>query len=169
MALTAYLVADKLTNPAAHKIGIVQMEKLVYDFKGMKEATRSYALKTERWNTENDSLENKLKQLYQQLRIDSLQKNTAALKKDVQLFIAFKRSYTEYAQQLQETAAKEDKQMTLGVINQVNDYMQRYAKQYNYDVILCNSDQQSVGYAKEHIDITGQVLDFANRQYEGLK
>lgn len=169
IALAIYMVAEKFTGSSNCKTGIVQMDKLVYEFKGMKEATENYAGKMNKWNAQSDSLESRLKFLYGQIRLDSLNKDQAKLDKDIKVFMIFKQSYAEYMHSVQENAGKEDKQMTIGVINQVNEYIKEYAGEKGYDLILCNSQQQSVGYAKEHIDITQKVLEFANNKYEGKK
>jgi len=165
--LIVYIVADKFTTANTSKTGIVQMEKLVYDFKGMKEATASYTHKMKQWSAQSDSLENKLKELYRQIRLDSLSNNKAKLESDTRRFMTFKQSYTGYVNNMRDNADKEDRQMTLGVVNQVNEYIKAYARQEGYDLILCNSQQQSIGYAKAQTDITQKVLEFANNKYEG--
>ena len=169
LAITAWLLTDKYTTKTMRKIGVVQMEKLVYDFKGMKEATKNYTVKIEQWKSQSDSMEVTLKELYTQIRLDSLIKNQAKLDKDIRTFVAYKQRYEEHLQVMQEKAGDADKQMTLGVINQVNESIKTYAQEQGYDVILCNSAQQSVGYAKNQVDVTEQVLEFANKQYEGVK
>lgn len=169
LALAAFVITDKLTNSTAKKIGVVQMEKLVYDFKGMKEATEHYKNKLEQWKLQSDSMETKLKELYSQIRMDSLSRDQARLNKDINTFMIFKQAYADYVQATQERADRDDKQMTMGVINQVNEYMKLYAEKHGYDVIFCNSTQQSIGYAKDALDVTKDVLEFSNKQYEGVK
>lgn len=170
IALTAWLVIDKLTASGIQKIGVVQMEKLVYDFKGMKDATQNYTGKLEKWKTQADSLEGNLKALYNQIRLDSLNKDKTKLDKDIRAFMLFKQSYNNYQQAMQEKAGEEDKKMTLGVINQIHECMKLYAEKKGYDMILCNSEQQqNIGYSKTQMDITKEVLEFANNHYEGLK
>jgi Skp family chaperone for outer membrane proteins len=153
--ISIYLLVDKFTGSSAKKIGVVQMEKLVYDYKGMKDATEKYTRKMNSWNA---------------IRIDSINKDQQKLNKDIQLFLVFKQSYMENAQNMQANAEKEDKNMTLGVVNQVNEYIKSYAKDKGYDLILCNTDQyQNVGFSKEQLDITKDLLEYANRKYAGEK
>src|SRR6478736_10001731 len=86
LGIVVYLFADRVWNTNSKKIGVVQMEKLVYDFKGMKEATKKYTLKTKNWDKKSDSLETCLSELYSQIRIDSLQRNKENLEKDLRTF-----------------------------------------------------------------------------------
>ena len=169
IAFAIYLTTEKIAGSNDCKTGVVQMDKLIYDFKGMKEATEKYTAKMNSWSSQSDSLETRLKVLYEQIRIDSLNKDQAKLDKDIKAFMIFKQSYAGYMRNMQENADKEDKQMTIGVVNQVNEYIKEYAKANGYDLILCNSQQQSVGYAKEQVDITQKLLEFANNKYEGIK
>jgi Skp family chaperone for outer membrane proteins len=169
LALSVYLFTDKMMGAKSKKIGVIQMDKLVYDFKGMKEATDKYSSRLKGWNQESDSLESRLKELYNQIRVDSANKDHMKLDQDIKVFMIFKQSYMEHMQTLQANAEKEDKQMTIGVVNQVNEYIKSYAKAEAYDVVLCNTQEQSVAYAKDRVDITQQVLEYANKQYEGVK
>jgi len=168
LIFSIYLVVDWIVNKT-QKIGIVQMDKLIYDFNGMKEATDKYAAKMKHWSSESDSLEGKLQELLTQIRLDSLNKDKNKLNRDIQTFFLYKKSYTQYIQNTEENAKEEDKDMTLGVVNQVNEYIKSYAVEKGFDVILTNTQQQSVGYAKEMVDVTGQVLAYANKKYEGVK
>jgi outer membrane protein len=167
LILLAYLLIDKFTNSNVTKIGVVQMDKLVYEFKGMKEATNRYSEKMKSWNGKSDSLERKLKELYNQIRLDSLGKDQLKLDRDIKIFMIFKQSYMEYVQNVQANAEKEDKEMTLGVVNQVNEYIKDFAKKEGFDLILTNNQQQSVGYAKDALEVTSKVLEYANNQYDG--
>lgn len=170
LSISAYLLADNFFGSSSKKIGVVQMDKLVYDFKGMKEATEKYTKKMTSWSNQKDSLEKRLQELYNQIRIDSVNKDQAKLSRDIQIFMIFKQSYIDYTQNLDINADKEDKEMTAGVMNQVNEYIKNYAKEEGYDMILCNNAQyQSVGFGKEQIDITQKMLEYANKKYEGTK
>lgn len=169
VAAVVWLAADKFNGSNVKKTGVVQMEKLIYDFNGMKEATKQYTAKMDKWQRRTDSLENKLKDLYDQLRLDSLSKNKVRIERAAQNFLLFRQSYAEYGQSVREMAENEDRQMTLGVINQMNEYIKQFAEKKGYDVIFCNNHEQTVGYAKEQIDVTQELLEFANNEYAGAK
>jgi Skp family chaperone for outer membrane proteins len=149
------------------KIGVIQMNELVYEYKGMKEATAKYGAKIEKWNTQNDSLEQSLKKLIQDIRMDSINKDMTKLKQDQQLFLIKRQSFLEYRDKLTNAAQEEDTKTTAGVMAQLNEQIKAYAVQEGYDVILCNTQMNNVGYAAEAIDITKNVLEFANKKYNG--
>lgn len=167
-AIIFYLVIDRVASTNSKKIGVVQMEKLVYDYKGMKDATQRYSLKTKSWNARTDSLETKLSDLYHQIRLDSIRKDNKRLESDIRTFVLCRDSYAGFIEKMKSEAEQEDKELTVGVINQINAYIKAYAIEKGYDVVLCNSQVQTVGHAKDQIDITQEVLDYANKKYEGL-
>jgi len=167
MVLSVILIIDKFFN-TGEKIGVVQMDKLVYDFKGMKEATEKYSSKLRSWSAESDSLENNLKALLQQIRFDSISMDRERLERDIRTFRLFKRSYAEHIQNSEEKVLKEDKEMTLGVVNQLNEYIKAYAMKEGFAVIFINTQQQSVGYVKEKTDVTLKILAYANNKYDGV-
>jgi len=169
IVLAVYIIFDKAANNPGKKIGVVQMEKLVYDFNGMKEATKLYNEKVSEWGIQTDSMQLKLSSLYEQIRLDSLNKDKDKLKNDIRKFLILKKSYTDYAKNVKETASEKDKEMTLGVVNQLNEYIKNYAMEEGYDVILCNSPQQNIGHVADKIDVTEEVLAYSNKKYEGLK
>jgi Skp family chaperone for outer membrane proteins len=170
LAITIYLLAEKAGGKTGAKTAVVQMDQLVLEFKGMKEASTAYGRKLESWNQESDSLERQLRGLYQQLREDSISKNSSRLKQDLARFALLRRSYAEHAQSSQQQAEEKDREMTLGVINQLNEHIKAYAERQGYTVVLCNNGQQpSVGYAAGQADITKEVLAYANARYEGSK
>jgi Skp family chaperone for outer membrane proteins len=170
IVLSVIMLVEKLSDKTAKKTGVVQMDKLVYDYKGMKEATKRYENKIIKWNLESDSLKNNLKALYQQLKLDSINNDKEKLNKDLKIFMMYRNSYAEYSQNMQVKAGDEDKEMTSAVINQLSEIIKSYAVKEGYDVIFCSSPQNlNVGYSVEKYDITNEVLEYANQQYEGVK
>jgi outer membrane protein len=169
IALTVVL-ADKFLSSSVKKIGIVQMDKLVYDFKGMKEATKKYEGKMANWTAESDSMQKGLNRIYNEMKIDSVNKDFVKLKTDIELFQLKRQSYAEYVQNAQSEAQNEDHKMTVGVINQINEYLKQFAEKEGYEVIVCNQPETpAIGYVQEKTDITKQALAFCNQQYEGGK
>ena len=149
------------------KIGIVHMEELVYSYQGMKDATEKYNIKMTAWSEKIDSLENTLKSLYNDIKLDSINGDKNKLIKDQQQFYFLQKSYYEYKQNITQKAQQNDEEMTTGVINQLKEHMKTYAQKEGYDLIISNTQLQNVGYVTEQMDVTKQVLDYANNKYEG--
>lgn len=158
-----YLFADGRNK----KIGVVQFHELIYEYRGMKDATQNYTRKMDKWSNQIDTLETGLKKLIEEIKVDSINNDKKKLKRDYELFLLKRQSYFDYKNKLDQAASEEDKKMTLGVINQVNEHIKAFAVKHGYDIIISNTDQQNVGYVKEAIDVTKQVIEFANENYDG--
>ena len=153
----------------AKKIGVVKMDKVVYEFQGMKEATKKYELKVSAWKNETDSLQKILNSLYNDLKVDSISKNETKLKKDFNLFVYYRNAYYQQNENIDIKSKEMDKEMTSSVINQLNTFMIDFAKENSYDMILCNNPQnQSIGYHKEDDDITDLFLEYSNKKFNGV-
>ncbi len=164
-----FLVFNHLSTPAK-QIGIVRMEKVVYEYEGMKEATKKYENKVGAWKQESDSLEFKLKNVYSELKADSISNNKTKLARDLNLFYLYRNSYIELNKNIDSKIKETDGEMTSSVITQLNAHMSDYAKENNYDLILCNNPQyQAIGFSKNQYDITGKFLEFANKKYNDTK
>jgi len=162
----AYLINEKRSS-TSYKIGVIQMEKLVYDYQGMKEATKKYNTKMDLWSNQADSIETNLKQLYNQVRLDSINGNQEEIMKNQQRFYLVQRSYYEFKQNIDQKAQEEDQKMTIGVINQLKEHIKAYAQQEGYQLIISNTQLQNVGYVEAEIDVTDELLIFANTSYQG--
>lgn len=161
-----FLLVDKSVNKN-YKVGIIQMEELVYDYQGMKDATEQYNQKMDAWSNQTDSLETQLKNLYNEIRLDSVNGDRTKLIQDQQRFYLLKQSYYEFKQNIDQKAQEKDEKMTVGVINQLKEHIKSYAQKEGYNIIISNTQLQNVGYADEAIDVTEALLQYANIQYQG--
>lgn len=50
----------------------------------------------------------------------------------------------------------------------INSYAQQFSKEKNYKLIIGSSNQGDVLYADEAVDVTEELLEYANKKYEGL-
>ena len=101
--------------------------------------------------------------------MDSLDKNKEKLQTDVQKFNLLMKYYNEYQQKMDDKAKSDDEHMTSGILNQLSGYMKEYAQNEGYDLIISNTEVKNVGYVKDGMDITSQMLDYANARYNNEK
>jgi len=151
----------------SYKIGVIEMDKLVYEFDGMKEATKDYTQKMNKWQANSDTLKNKLNQLIYNIKLDSINNDLKKSQIDKQKFILLRQQFYTLQQTIEEKAKEEDKKMTSAVMAQINEYIEKYGKDKNYDLIITNTQLKNVGYVKESLDITNEVLLYANMHYNG--
>jgi len=148
------------------RVAVVQMEDFVYNFKGMKDASMDYSKKLDNWNGQIDSLKGTLEGLYHEIQMDSINNNKAKLAADIDKFKYIQKIYVENQQKLNDKATEDDKNMTQGILNQLNEYVKEYAEKNGYDIVLANNQQNNVLFNAEFTDITQDLLNFANMKYD---
>jgi Skp family chaperone for outer membrane proteins len=166
IGVIAYLIVKEVAMTKS-KIGAIEMEKLVYEFQGMKDATKAYEQKITKWKKQSDLLANKLSGLYQELQMDSIHGDQEKLKMDQQKFYYLQKSYYKYTEITNKKTKQEDTAMTIGILNQLKEYLADFAKQNEYHIIISNTQMQNVGYVGKQNDVTAEFLAFANNKYNG--
>ena len=94
-------------------------------------------------------------------KLDSINGEREKLIKDQQRFYLLQRSYYEFKQNIDQKFKEDDQKMTVGVINQLKEHIKTYAEKENYNIIISNTQLQNVGYADEAVDVTTELLDYA--------
>ncbi len=72
-----------------------------------------------------------------------------------------------YQQAIQKQIQEEDQKATQTVINDINDYIKEYGKQNNHKIIFGASGSGNIMYADEATDLTEEVLEGLNKEYQG--
>ncbi|MEW7280545.1 OmpH family outer membrane protein [Aquimarina sp. 2201CG1-2-11] len=94
----------------------------------------------------------------------SLSKKEVALKKE--LLANKQQQINNYQQAIQKQIQEEDQKMTQTVVNDINDYIKEYGKENGYKIILGASGSGNIMFADETADLTTEVLDGLNTEYE---
>ncbi|NQY09760.1 MAG: OmpH family outer membrane protein [Flavobacteriales bacterium] len=149
------------------KIGYIRSQELVYGYIGMKEAHNKFNEKAQNWEANIKNLQEDYQKelaLYNQdfLGMSDVEKQERGSKMQ-----AMQNNFVQYSEAIDKKAKEEDDKITEGVLNQINSFVEDYGDRNNYDVILGTSAAGSLMYGKEGIDITNEILDELNMNYQG--
>ncbi len=75
--------------------------------------------------------------------------------------------YENYAQSVNRQVQKEEQQMTQSVINELNSYIKDYGHKHRYKLILGATGSGNILYAEDKLNITTQLLNQLNSDYNG--
>jgi outer membrane protein len=149
------------------RIAYVRSGDLVYGYDGMKEARSAYELKSKQWQASIDTLQHDLQRAiseynlqYAKLSVKERGEREALLKNQ-------ENNLGTYSQSMQEQAQKEDTKMTEGVLNQVNSFVETYAEEHGYDIVIGTTQSGNLLYGKNYMDITDELLKALNESYKG--
>ncbi|WP_157807301.1 OmpH family outer membrane protein [Hymenobacter chitinivorans] len=135
------------------KVGYVNPVKLMQEYHAATAQQQVFQAKAKVW----------------QQRIDSLKTELDALPADG----SAKRAYREqellrYRDAIQQQAQQEDQRLAKGVMEEVNAYIKQYGKEKGYRFILGATNQGNIVYAAEGTDLTDEILEGLNKQYDAL-
>jgi len=162
--LTGYLFFRMY--PTHNDLVYVDVNKVIAEYKAMKDARAAYEIKAKELDTDLDSLfsafERELK-LYEQER-------TKMSKKEIELKEELLRNRQLQLSKIQDATDKkkkeEEKTLTQTVYNDINDYIEEYGKEHNYKIILGATGGGNILYAEKAIEITDKILEGLNKEYK---
>ncbi len=146
------------------KIAYVRSLELVYGYNGMKKAHELFKEQTHEWQSNIDTLKIRYQNHVQEL--EGIPASSGERKLKQQEVERMHKELVNYTTIIQEQAQSKEREQTQAVLNQVNSFVQQYAKDKGYDLILGTDGEGSIIYGKEAYDITDQVLAALNSDYK---
>lgn len=149
------------------KIAFVRTDELIYNYNGMRDARETYKTQTDVWQSNIDTLrvqyqgavaeyQNSYKSLSEKDRTEK----QALIKK-------LEENLKNYTTVIREQAQKKEQTMTESVLNQLNSYVEEFAKKKGYDFVISGTGGNLLYGAKTY-DITDEVLHAINQEYRIL-
>lgn len=146
------------------KIAYVRTLELVYGYNGMKRAHSEFKNQTTAWQSNIDTL-----RINYERSLSKYQQNLSALsateKEEQQAILKrMENDLNNYASVIQDQAKEREKNLTESVLNQINSYVESYAKKKGYDMVLGAEGSGTIVYATDAYDITKDVLTALNEE-----
>lgn len=160
-------IASFFFNQNASKQVYVDVNKLMEGYSRTKIVRAEFQEKAKTLQANVDSLvtnwQNELK-LYEKER-SNYSKKELELKQE--LLGNKQQQINNYQQAIQKQIQEEDKKASQTVINDINDYVKEYGKKHKHQIIFGASGSGNIMYANEGADLTQEVLDGLNSDFEG--
>lgn len=161
-AITLHFVPG---NSVDQKVGYVKSQDLIYGYAGTKDIQNKFNLKVQIYEAQLDTLKSDY-----QYALSNYQKNLPDLSdaekaEREQLLIHQEQNIRSYQAELENKIKAEEQQMMEGVLNQINSFIERYAKDNNLSIVLGTTTQGNILYGNEAMDITEDLLNKLNEQY----
>lgn len=152
--------------PEGPDLVYVDSTKIIDEYKGMQSARKAYQEKAAAWKGNIDTLTTEVQKeiMKYEKSSKSLSPKERQLSEEV-IRLKQKQLY-DYQEAIGRQAREEDDKMTADVLNQINAYIKKYGAEKGYKIVLGTANGNIV-YADESIDITDEVLEGLNKNYEG--
>jgi len=153
------------------KIAYVESNKLFNEYKASETAIKIYEEKSKTWQSNIDTLTTEVQaemRKYEESIAGMSPKERAVAKQRID---GKRKELMQYQQSVQANAQQEYAKATQPIALKINDFLTRYGKEHHYTMILIANPSGTIAYAKEHLDITDDVLKEMNANYisEGKK
>jgi outer membrane protein len=154
-------VWNKFSTP---RIAYVRSQDLVYGYFGMKEAMTEFQSKQQTWQTNLDTLNADLQRSMAGLK--NLDPTTLGAADQQRAVIKQREDLMRYGDSMEKKLAFDEKEMLNAVLAQVNSYVEKYATEHGFDVVLGTTDAGSLLYGDGGMDITDELLVALNKDHE---
>lgn len=166
IALLISIITFFYSKPTSELV-YVDINKLVEGYQRTKTEREVLNKKTATLKANMDSLmsdwQNELK-TYEKER-PSMTKKELELKQ--QLLQNKQQQLNNYQQAVQKQIQEEEQKMTQTVVNDINAYVKEYGKNEGYRIIFGAKGNGNIMYAEDVSDLTAEVLNVLNADYEG--
>lgn len=163
LLIAGFMALGKSSSP---DIRYVRSADLIYGYEGMIEAQAELSEKSNAWQANLDTL----KQDYQRAlgEVQAGEGAPSELSQEERSALQSRAvNYQKYAAVVQERALEEEKELLAGVLSQVNAFVEQYAQEKGYDLIVGTTTDGNVLYGDPALDITEDLLEALNKNYRG--
>ena len=147
------------------RIVYVRSAYLLSEYVGMKEARQIFQRKQELWKANADTLKNEYQHNISKYIKDKNSLKQIEIKQQEELLKKEEDHLVQYLKTIETKTKTEDERLTQGVLTQVNQYVEKYGRQHNYDMIIGTTLSGNLLYGKDALDITDEVLKGLNAEY----
>ncbi len=142
------------------RIAYVSIQKLLYHYEGMQEAKVRFDQEKQEMLTQMDSLKLTWERSLNTYQNDKDERMAAIAQQQEQ-------HYRAYAQGIARKIEEKDKAMMQSVLNQVNSFIEKFAQEQGYDIILGTDGTGNLLYGNKEMDITETLTQAINQEYKG--
>jgi outer membrane protein len=148
------------------KSAFVNSSKVLAQFMGMKETQEAYQKKIADKQAKLDTMQaqiDKEEEVYQEKQKELPAKERQLIEE--QLYKS-KEHFIKQKQEWEKEVTIEGNELTQGMLNQINTYIESYAKEHGYLLVHGSSSSGSILYADPSVDITEEIIKGLNAQYK---
>lgn len=149
------------------KIAYVDVEEILKEYKGSKKAEEEMKAQSESMANELDQLAIPFQQKVQEYQQNSKNMSTSARQEKEQELMQEQQMIQQRQQMAQQQVQSEGQRRIDQINEEIEDFLEGYAKSNGYTYILGTSEQtKSVLYGEESLNITDKVIEALNADYD---
>ena len=150
------------------KLVYIDSNKLLAEYQGMKDAQAEFQKKSLTWQANIDTLMVEVQRSIMDYEKESPKMTTKEKELSRELIKTKQKQLADYQRAIQEQSAQKDQEMTQQVLVKVNTFLSEYGRSKDYNIIFGATSAGNIIYAEEAMDITDEVLELLNSQYQSI-
>jgi len=161
IVVTAYLISNSKA-----KIAYVDAMRILKEYHGVVKVKDQLELETKTWRLNLDTLQSEIDA---EIKMYSLERKSlsSSVRSQREHTIDDKKSkYFEYRKTIEELSRKKEKELLDRILVTLNQRVKKYAEENDLDVILSAGPQGNIAYVRENLDITGEMLELLNSEFD---
>lgn len=148
------------------RIAYVRNLEIVYGYNGMKQAHTEFTSQTSQWQSNIDTLRIRYQKSLSDYQQNMTRYSAKEKEEQKQLLLRMEADMKKYAGAVSEEAKDREAKLTEAVLTQINSFIETYAKEKGYDIVLGTEGNGTIVYGKQAYDITDEVLKELNASYK---
>lgn len=152
---------------AEKKIGYIDSQRILQEYRGAKEIQKRYEEKVNQWKNEVDALKEEIQKLQRSLQTQNMMLSEEAKMRKMREIQEKQRQYQEYVQRIWGQGGEAEQlnqELMQPLLQEIDTLISNIGKEEGYTMIL-DASAGSVVYADDTLDITDRVLEALNRKY----
>lgn len=150
------------------KLVYIDSNKLLAGYRGMIDAQADFQKKSQTWKANVDTLMAEVQRSIMDYEKESPKMSAKEKELSRELIKTKQKQLQDYQRAIQEQSAQKDQEMTQQVLVKVNTFLTEYGKSKDYNIIFGATTSGNIIYAEEAMDITDEVLELLNSQYQNI-
>jgi outer membrane protein len=147
------------------RIAFVNSSILVNKYLGIKEVMKVYEAKENEWKNNIDTLYSIYMRSNNYLESNRFKMSKKELDRIEREVNHSKENYLRYQSDVEKSSLEEKQKLMQGALNQINSFIEEYAKERRIDIVIGVTQSGNVLYGSERIDITDEVVEGLNKSY----
>ncbi|KAB1065898.1 OmpH family outer membrane protein [Salibacter halophilus] len=148
-------------NSTENRIAYINTSTLISEYKGTEDMLNELDRIKSKSQTQVDSFKNVLSVEYQNIRQTS--QNDEASQFRVQNFKKMQNQFKEFREQELKKVSEKEQKLSAGILNLINSKVRKYGDEHDFDLIIGATENGSVMYGNDKMNITSDVLQYINQ------
>ena len=163
-SVVAFNVYEYINKP---RIAYVRSHDLIEKYMGTREARSVFEKKKSTMMANVDSLRLDFERARNQYISGAGRLTTQERTQQEKMLGQQQSQLVQYSEAVGQKIEEEDNKMMQEVLNQINSFVENYAQEEHYDIIMGTTLSGSLLYGEKSMDITDHLLEQLNNKYKG--